>query len=73
VSYADDLDYWAVSEYDDCRVVSRAYETFPAGNALAALTPLCPPAIETLLRVRVRACMTGPMVTGRADIVATWL
>jgi hypothetical protein len=35
-----------VSEYDDCRVVSHAYETFPADNALAALTRLCPPAIE---------------------------
>ena len=60
VFYADDLDYWVISRYDDCRLVLRDYETFSAANALAPLTPVCPQAMETLRSGGFRSVPTLP-------------
>jgi cytochrome P450 len=41
VFYAEDLAYWVVSRYEDCRRVLRDDGTFSASNALAPVTPPC--------------------------------
>ena len=48
VFFAEDLGYWVVSRYDDCRRVLREFETFSASNALAPVTIPCPAARDTL-------------------------
>jgi cytochrome P450 len=48
VFYAQDLGYWVVSRYDDCRRVLRDYAAFSASNALAPVTTPCPAARQTL-------------------------
>jgi cytochrome P450 len=48
VFYAEDLGYWVVSRYDDCRRVLRDYAAFSASNALAPVTTPCPAARQTL-------------------------
>jgi cytochrome P450 len=48
VFYAEDLGYWVVSRYDDCRRLLRDYAAFSASNALAPVTTPCPAARQTL-------------------------
>ncbi len=46
--YAEDLGYWVVSRYDDCRRALREFATFSASNALAPVTIPCPAARAAL-------------------------
>ena len=48
VFYAEDLGYWVVSRYGDCRRALREFVTFSASNALAPVTMPCPAARATL-------------------------
>ena len=48
VFYAEDLGYWVVSRYDDCRRALREFTTFSASNALAPVTVPCPAARTVL-------------------------
>jgi cytochrome P450 len=48
VFYAEDLGYWVISRYEDCRRVLRDYHAFSASNALAPVTVPCPAAREAL-------------------------
>lgn len=48
VFYDDDLGYWVVSRYDDCRRALREFSTFSARNALAPVTVPCPAARDAL-------------------------
>ena len=46
--YAEELGYWVVSRYDDCRRALREFATFSASNALAPVTIPCPAARAAL-------------------------
>jgi cytochrome P450 len=48
VFFAEDLGYWVVSRYDDCRRALRDYEVFSASNALAPVMVPCPAARAAL-------------------------
>jgi len=48
VFLSEELGYWVVSRYEDCRRVLRDHETFSASNALAPMTPPCPRAAQAL-------------------------
>ena len=45
---SDELGYWVVSRYADCRRVLRDYRTFSASNSLAPITPPCARAGQAL-------------------------
>ena len=53
VFYAEDLGYWVVSRYDDCRRALREFTTFSASNALAPVTVPCPAGADRARRRRV--------------------
>ena len=48
VLYSDDLGYWVVTRYADCKRVLREYDTFSASNALSPLVPPCAEASSAL-------------------------
>ncbi len=48
VFYADEIGYWVVSRYEDCRRVLKDYEVFSASNALSPVFPPCPAAAKAL-------------------------
>ncbi len=50
---SDELGYWVVSRYADCRRVLRDYRTFSASNSLAPITPPCARAGQALADGRV--------------------
>lgn len=48
VFWSEELGYWVVSRYEDCRRILRDFESFSASNALSPLVPPCPHAAKAL-------------------------
>lgn len=68
VFYAEDLNYWVVSGYEDCRRALRDYETFSASIAITPITPPCPHAAQAMADGGVRAIPTLPNLDPPAHI-----
>ena len=48
VFYAEDIDHWVVSRYEDVKQVLRDYENFSAQNTIMPIHPLCEAAQQVL-------------------------
>lgn len=48
VFYAEDIDHWVVSRYEDVKQVLRDYENYSACNTIAPIHPLCEAAQRVL-------------------------
>src|SRR5215218_10635738 len=58
VFWSEELGYWVVSRYDDCRRVLREHATFSASNALAPVQAPCPHAGRALVEGGFRSIPT---------------
>lgn len=58
VFFDEDLNYWVVSRYDDCKRVLRDYPVFSASNSLAPVSAPCPHAAEALAKGGFRSIPT---------------
>lgn len=58
VFFAEEIGYWVVSRYDDCRRVLHDYEVFTAANALSPVTPPCTGAATALREGGLRSIPT---------------
>ena len=48
IFYAEDIDHWVVSRYEDVKQVLRDYENYSARNTIAPIHPLCEAAQRAL-------------------------
>lgn len=48
VFYAEDIDHWVISRYEDVKQVLRDYENYSAQNTIAPIHPLCEAARRAL-------------------------
>ncbi len=58
VFYAQQIGYWVVTRYEDCRRVLKDYEVFSASNALSPIFPPCPAAGKALVDGEFRSIPT---------------